>query len=107
LDKKFRSILDELSDYAPSRDRDLFIESRAQQVIASAVHLIKLLKESYDPETADDLSKRLLRAISSNDEDKFRRRVRAIRESRETRVASKPTIVQLNVTQRPTKKKTK
>jgi len=82
LDKKFKSILEEISDYAPTRDKELFIESRAQQVIASAVHLLKLLKENYDSETADDLSKRLIRAITSNDEDKFRRKIRAIRESK-------------------------
>lgn len=82
MDKKFRSLLDELSDYAPARDRDAFIESRAQQVIASAVHLLRLIAESYDPATADDLSKRLLRAIAQHDEDKFRRKVRAIRETR-------------------------
>ncbi len=82
MDKKFKSILDEISDYAPTRDRDSFIESRAQQVIASASHLMRLIRESYDVDTATDLSKRLLRAIASNDEDKFRRKVRAIRESR-------------------------
>ena len=82
MDKKFRGILDELTDYAPVRDKDLFIESRAQQVIASAIHLLKFIKESYDPEVADDLSKRLLRAIASNDEEKFRRKIRAIRESK-------------------------
>lgn len=82
MDKKFKSILEEISDYAPTRDKELFIESRAQQVIASAVHLLKLLKENYDSETADDLSKRLIRAITSNDEDKFRRKIRAIRESK-------------------------
>jgi hypothetical protein len=82
LDKKFRSILDELTDYAPSRDTDLFIESRAQQVIASAINLMRLIKESYDSETADDLSKRLVRAIATHDEDKFRRKVRSIRESK-------------------------
>lgn len=81
MDMKLRGILEELGDYAPTRDRDLFIESRAQQVIASAVHLLKLIGESYDRDTAADLSKRLLRAIASNDEDKFRRRVRGIRES--------------------------
>ena len=82
VNKKFVSILDELTDYAPLKDRDLFIESRAQQLIASATHLLKLIKESYDFDTADDLSKRLIRAIATNDEDKFRRKVRAIRESR-------------------------
>ena len=81
MDRRFSSLLSELVDYAPSRDRDLFIESRGQQVIASALNLIRLIRESYDAETADDLSKRLVRAISGADEEKFRRRVRAIREA--------------------------
>ena len=81
MDIKFRSILEELSDYAPARDTDLFIESRGQQVIASAINLLRLIRESYDAETADDLSKRLVRAIASGDEDKFRRKLRGIRQN--------------------------
>jgi hypothetical protein len=81
-DKKFTSLLTELSDYAPKKDKDLFIESRAQQVIASAVHLLKLIRENYDAETAEDLSKRLVRSILSEDEDKFRRKIRAIKEGK-------------------------
>ncbi len=82
MDIKFRSLLNELVDYAPAKDRELFIESRGQQVIASALNLIKLIQESYDAETADDLTRRLVRAIGSADEEKFCRKVRAIRESR-------------------------
>lgn len=87
LDIKFRSLLEELSDYAPARDTDLFIESRGQQVIASAINLLRLIRETYDAETADDLSKRLVRAIASGDEDKFRRKLRGIRQNtkRDTR----------------------
>ena len=81
LDIKFRSLLEELSDYAPARDTDLFIESRGQQVIASAINLLRLIRETYDAETADDLSKRLVRAIASGDEDKFRRKLRGIRQN--------------------------
>lgn len=77
------SLLSELSDYAPKRDRELFIESRAQQVIASAVHLLKLIRESYDAEIAEDLSKRLVRSILSEDEEKFRRKIRAIKKGGE------------------------
>ncbi len=80
---KFRSIVEELSDYAPSKDRDLFIESRAQQVLASVGHLMRLIRESYDAETADDLQKRLLNSIKSEDEMKFRRKIRQIREAKE------------------------
>lgn len=82
MDKKFHSIVDELLDYAPQKDRDLFIESRGQQVIASALHLVRLMRESYETATAEDLTKRLLRAIASADEEKFRRGVRNLRESR-------------------------
>lgn len=80
---KFRSLVDELTDYAPVKDRDLFIESRAQQVLASVSHLMRLIRESYDEEIADDLQKRLINSIRSEDENKFRRRIRQIRESRQ------------------------
>ena len=83
LSSKFRSLVDELTDYAPVKDRDLFIESRAEQVMASVSHLMRLIRESYDADTAEDLQKRLVNAIRSDDESKFKRRIRAIRESRQ------------------------
>lgn len=82
MNRKFTSLLDELGDYAPRRDRDLFIESRAQQVIASAAYLIQLIDENYDADTADELKRRLFNSIKSGDEGKFRRKIGQIRESR-------------------------
>ena len=82
MDKKFRGIVDELFDYAPPRDKELFIESRGQQVIASALNLIRLINESFDEETASDLSKRLIRAIANEDQEKFTRKLRQLRENR-------------------------
>lgn len=82
LDKNFSSLIDSLSDYAPVKDRDLFIESRAQQVIASVSHLLRLIRESYDEETADDLTKRLINSMRTGDENKFRRGIKHIRESK-------------------------
>jgi hypothetical protein len=86
VDKKFRGIVEELTDYVPQRDRDVFIESRAQQVIASALHLIRLINETYSAELADDLTKRLLSSIRNEDEEKFRRKVRQIRENRRKKI---------------------
>lgn len=86
MDKKFRSIVDELSDYRPLRDKDLFVEGRGIQVIASALNLINLIEESYDEETASDLTKRLVRSILSKDQEKFTRRTRQLRESRKGKV---------------------
>lgn len=82
MDKKFDSMLDQLSDYTPSKNKELFIESRGQQVIASALNLIRLIRESFDEEVANDLSKRLVRAIANEDQEKFIRRCRQLREGR-------------------------
>jgi hypothetical protein len=83
LDKKLRGIIDELLDYAPPRDKELFIESRGQQVIASALNLIRLIQESFAEDVAGDLTRRLLRAIASEDPEKFSRRLRTLREKKE------------------------
>lgn len=82
MDKKFIGIVEEMLDYAPSRNTELFIESRGQQVIASALNLIRLIRESFEPEIAADLTKRLLRAIAQEDQRKFTRRLRALREAK-------------------------
>lgn len=82
MDKKLRGIIDELLDYAPPKDKELFIESRGQQVIASALNLIRLIHESFDDDTAGDLSRRLVRAIASADPEKFSRRLRTLRETK-------------------------
>ena len=86
MDKKFRSIVDELSDYRPIKDKESFIEGQGIQVIASALNIIKVIEETYDAEMADDLTKRLVRSILSKDQEKFTRRVRQIRESRKGKV---------------------
>jgi hypothetical protein len=85
LDKKFSSILDELADYVPksATNSDLFIEGRAIQVISSVTHLMNLIKENYDPETADELTRRLFNSIKSQDDGKFRRKIQQIRESKD------------------------
>jgi len=82
MDKKFKSILSELTDYAPIRDRDLFIESRASQVIGSVANLVRLIEESYTEEESVDLTRRLFHAIKSNDADKFGRKLKKIQETK-------------------------
>lgn len=82
MDRKLSSIVSELADYVPRRDRDLFVESRAQQVIASAINLMKLIEENYDEETAGELHRRLFNSIKARDEQKFCRKIKQIREGR-------------------------
>lgn len=76
MDRKFSSILDELR-HAPIRDREVFIEQRADQLIASYQNLVKLITESYNDEVAGDLIKRLGNSVKTGDSEKFRRGIKS------------------------------
>jgi predicted transposase YbfD/YdcC len=80
LQKQTRSILDELASIGADRDRSRLIESRASNVIASAIHLMNYIRENYDDATADELERRLLSSIKNQDPSKFTRRVRGLHE---------------------------
>jgi hypothetical protein len=79
LRKTTRSILDELSTMVPSNDRTLVIESRANHIINSAINLLQMIKETYDPNDADELERRLINSIRGKDANKFTRGLRRIR----------------------------
>jgi hypothetical protein len=80
LRKQTRSILDEISGIVPNRDRNLVIESRANHIISSAINLIHMIRESYEPELADELERRLINSIRGRDASKFARGLRKIRD---------------------------
>jgi hypothetical protein len=82
MEKQFRTIIEALGTMVPTNNKELFIESRAQQVIASARHLIQLLENSFPDEVSDDLTKRLLLAIKNDDSEKFCRKMRQLREGK-------------------------
>jgi hypothetical protein len=76
VDRKFTSLLEELSA-ASIRNKEQFIEHRAEQAIAAIQNLRKLLRESFPEATASDLDKRLINAIKTDDPEKFRRGLKA------------------------------
>jgi len=77
LQKKTRSILDELADFTTRRgDAVQLTENRAVHVIQGAINLLNYLKENFDPETAADLEKRLINSIRTGDQTKFIRGIR-------------------------------
>jgi hypothetical protein len=80
-----RSILQELNEIAQVRNVDSLFESRATNIINSAVNLIESLKQTYTPEEADELERRLVNAIRGQDPSKFSRGIRKISESRRAR----------------------
>ena len=79
MQKKTKSILDELDTLLTSRDREAFIEARAGNVIQGAINLLNFIRENYDHETAGELERRLLNSIRGQDPAKFARGVRKLR----------------------------
>lgn len=81
MQKKTRSILEELDTiyndrYSKQGERKYIVESRASNVIASAVRLMEQIEEFYTPEQAENLNRKLLNAIRLRDPKKFARSVR-------------------------------
>lgn len=82
MTKRARSILEEISRIDIHKDKAHFIESKASHIIAGIENLMTLINETYDEETANDLTKRLLNAIKTQDPKKFERGIRRVDESR-------------------------
>lgn len=81
---KTRSILQELNELAEVRNKDQLFESRATNIINSAINLLESIHKHYDAESADELERRFLNAIRGQDPAKFTRGIRKIVESRRT-----------------------
>ena len=85
MQKKTRSIFEELDGiynerYKKLEEREYVVESRASNVIASAVRLMEQIEQLYDAEQAENLHRKLLNAIRLRDPNKFSRSVRRTNE---------------------------
>ena len=76
MQKRTRSILDELDNLYIERDSRLIIESRASNVIASAINLLEQIDENFPADQAENLTRKLLNAIRTRDATRFARTVR-------------------------------
>ena len=63
------------------RDRHHVMESRATNVIESAINLIQEMHKHYDSEIAGDLERRLLNSIKHQDTKRFVRGIRRVNEA--------------------------
>ena len=77
-----RSILQELNSIADVRSTDSLKESRAANIINSAINLLESIHKNYDSASADELERRFVNAIKGQDPAKFTRGVRRIAEAR-------------------------
>lgn len=76
MQRKTRSLLEELDTLYLERDKAHILESRASNVIASAIRLLEQIESSYTPDHAENLTRKLLNAIRTKDPARFARSLR-------------------------------
>ena len=76
MQRKTRSLLEELEAVGANRDTKHVIESRAHNIITSAINLIEMINKHYDADRAQILERKLLSAIKSKDQHRFSKSIR-------------------------------
>ena len=76
MQKRTKSLLEELQTFGDTRDMNNIIENRASNIITSAINLIELMQKHYSSDKAELLEKKLLSAIKSKDQDRFTKSLR-------------------------------
>lgn len=76
MERKTRSLLEELEALGNNRDTKHIIESRAHNIITSAINLVELINKHYDSDKAAILEKKLLSAIKNKDSGRFTKSIR-------------------------------
>lgn len=73
INRKSRSILEEISTYVPNRTRDEYIDSHSQHIIASAINMFSAIDDVYTVEEAEFLKKRFISSVRGGDPERFTR----------------------------------
>lgn len=76
--KSVKNLIDEIDRIIPERSKHQIVEARAQNAIASCMNLMQMISESFSPEQAEELNKRLLSSIKNKDPNRFMRKVKEI-----------------------------
>ena len=85
MQKKTRSLLDEIINVSFDKDKESVVESRASHIIESAIRLISYIRENFGSETAYKLEKRFHSSIKNMDSSKFARGVARIKENKDVK----------------------
>jgi len=79
INKKSKSILEEISSFVPQKDKEEISEARAQHIITSAIHLFETLDKNYTPDESEMLKKRFLSSIKGADSERFTRMLERVK----------------------------
>lgn len=82
MKKRTRSLLEEINDLAPVRDKNNILASRGANAISAIINIMEMVDANFDVETAQDLQKRIMLSIKNRDPERFNRGIKKLREDK-------------------------
>lgn len=82
MSKNIKSILDEMEELLPEKDKHSIVETRASHIISSTANLFKLIRENFSEEEAEEIQRRLLLSIKNEDSKKFEIGMKKLKEGK-------------------------
>lgn len=79
INRRSRSILEEINTYVPQKNKEDLIEARAQHIIVSAINLLESIDDHFGSAEAEMLKKRFMSSIRGADPNRFTRMVNRIK----------------------------
>ena len=81
MNRKPRSILEEINNSYPTKNRDDFIEAKANHIIVSAIYLFEMIEQNYSEEESEQLKRRFFSSIRGADPKRFERMIKRVKEN--------------------------
>ena len=82
MKKRTKSLLEEINNIAPSKDKSQLLESRGVNALSSMINLLEMIEETYDADIAQDLQKRMVLSLKNRDPSRFVRGIKKMRDSK-------------------------
>ena len=82
MKKRTRSLLEEINDLAPKRDKVNILESRGTNAISAIMNVLEMVDANYSEEDAQDIQKRIMLSIKNRDPERFNRGIKNLRNKR-------------------------
>lgn len=79
INRKSKSILEEINSYVPQKNKEELIEARAHHIIVSAINLLESIDTHFSSTESEMLKKRFMSSIRGGDPDRFARMVNKIK----------------------------
>ncbi len=79
MKKRTRSLLEEINNLSPTKDRINILESRGTNAIGAIMNVLEMVDANYSEQDAQDIQKRIMLSIKNRDPERFNRGIKNLR----------------------------